>query len=203
MQVKVCEAGEFLPHEQLLLTHKTPVCWKDEQVQQLALEYRLPPEEQAELWGWLFENQDRTTLVSLLAGQSKPFTRRDVTFVKLMAESLESKLLELFLFQELDNRNEEITTINAHQQEVIKQRTAEIAKKNERLMEISITSAHQMREPLSRVLGLVQLMEQTDSVENIKNRILPRLSISAKDLDSALREVVEKSTGELIDLRAD
>ncbi|MBD1397092.1 hypothetical protein H9Q13_07935 [Pontibacter sp. JH31] len=202
-QVEVLGEGNYMPHEKQLLSQKRPLCWNNQQVAMLPLAYQVPTEEQTELWGWVFENQERCLLVSLLAGQSKPFTKRDVTFVRLMAESLESKLLELFLFQELDKRNEEISYINAQQQEVIKQRTSEITKKNERLLEISIASAHQMREPLSRVLGLVQIMGQAQSMETIQEQVLPRLSKSATDLDTVLREVIDNATGELIELGAD
>ena len=202
-KVEVLNDAAYLPQELLLLEQKRPIHWTKAEVENLPLEYQFPEEEQPELWGWLFQNKERQILVSLLSGTSKPFTRRDITFVKLMAECLESKLLELCLFQELDKRNAEISSINSHQQEVIKQRTAEIAKKNERLMEISILNAHQFREPLSRILGLVKLMEHANASADLKKQIIPRLGHSARDLDSALREVIEKATSELAGLRAD
>lgn len=200
--VEVLSEEAYLPHEQILLDQKRPQHWIHPELPMLPAGFVIPDEENAELWGWLFENDDRQIVVSLLSGKSKDFSRRNVTFVRLVAESLESKLLELCLFQVLDKKNAVISTINQQQQEIITQRTQEIAAKNQRLLEISILNAHQVREPLSRILGLVQVTEYCKSLEDLQTKILPRLKKSSQDLDLTLREVIDKAGEELVNLKA-
>ncbi|MBF9252782.1 hypothetical protein I2I11_05740 [Pontibacter sp. 172403-2] len=208
----------YMAFEKLLLERQIPMHWSDLQELNLPRHYTLPPEEQGELWGWLIQNDaERHIVVSVLAGRSRIFTRKDITFLKLVAESLEAKLFELCLLQELDENNKqlqrafdtihekntEISSIMAYQQEVITDRTREIAAKNARLLEVSVLNAHTVREPLSRILGLVNLLEMRQwSLEEIKEQILPRLRLSAQDLDGALQEVIEMSTADLIKLKA-
>lgn len=198
------QAPEYLCYEQELLHKRLPLHWPDLQVQHLPERFALPAEEQGALWAWLIENDaERHTAVSVLSGESKPFSRRDITFLKLVAESLEAKLFELCLLRELDAKNAEISSIMALQREVIGERTLEVAAKNAQLLEISVLNAHRVREPLSRVLGLVNLLEMRDwPLAEIKENIMPRLKTSAQDLDSALREVIEKSTADLTKLKA-
>ncbi|PSR55498.1 hypothetical protein AHMF7605_19290 [Adhaeribacter arboris] len=170
-----------------------------------------------ELWGWNFKQaQDRQIIVSLLSGKSQVFTKKDISFLKMVAESLESKLLEVCLFLELDAKNQElgnavttihekngvITSIMEHQKEIIEQRTQEIATKNARLLEISVLNAHHVREPLSRILGLISVFDYYDSLADIQREVLPKLKISSADLDSALQDVINKATSDLIELKA-
>ncbi|MCJ8164884.1 hypothetical protein MKJ04_08510 [Pontibacter sp. E15-1] len=200
--VQVREQHDYLPHEQQLLEKGRPLLWTDLSVLGLPAEFRLAEAEQGQLWGWAFNREKCQILLSVLAGNSKDFSGRDVTFVKLIAENLESKLLELCLFQVLDKKNEVISSINENQQRVIKLRTQQIAEKNERLMEISILNAHQVREPLSRILGLINMIDHGSSPEVIQEKIMPRLRRSSEDLDEALQEVITKATSELIELKA-
>ncbi|TXK51293.1 hypothetical protein FVR03_03530 [Pontibacter qinzhouensis] len=200
--VQVQKQESYLPHEQVLLQKGVPVYLTDFSTLNLPASYALEPDEKPELWGWLFAREECRIVISLLSGRSKPFAGRDVTFVKLMAENLESKLLELCLFQELDKQHALISYINQHQQEVIQERTQEIAAKNEKLLEVSIMNAHHLREPLSRILGLVTLAGYCTTPEELKQQLLPMLQTSAHDLDTALQEVIQKATAELDELKA-
>ena len=207
----------YLPFEEKLLADGVPKCWTN--LPELNLQdesYVLPADECGELWGWVIKNDEqRHIVVSVLAGKSQKFTRKDITFLKLVAENLEAKLFEICLLQELDNNNKQleqaiqvineknnvISTIIESQQQVISDRTQEIAVKNEKLLEVSVLNAHSVREPLSRVLGLVNLLGIKQwSLEDINKDIMPRLKISAQDLDLALKQVIEISTTGLVDL---
>ncbi|RAU82886.1 hypothetical protein [Pontibacter arcticus] len=200
----ICLIGkpDLLAYEKTLLAKGIPLYWKAGELPALPAVFDLPAQEQAELWGWLFKSDGRQIVVSLLAGNSKPFTRREVTFVKLVAETLESKLLELCLYRELDEKNAMILSINQHQQEIITSRTREIADKNKKLLDISILNAHDVREPLSRIMGLLSLVDHVKSPDYLKAEILPRLKTSSSDLDAALKDVIAQATNDLLDLKA-
>ncbi|RIJ34000.1 hypothetical protein D1627_16620 [Pontibacter oryzae] len=212
------ECSGYLCFEEDLLKHRVPKHWQNLAELALPLRYKLPEEEKAELWGWYIQNDEsRDIIVSVLGGASKVFTRKDIAFLRLVAENLEAKLFELCLLQELDDKNSKlqaafdkineqnavISSIMEYQQDVIIERTQEVASKNARLLEVSVLNAHTVREPLSRVLGLVNLLELREwPLNEIQESIMPRLKVSAQDLDEALKEVIEKSTADLIKLKA-
>ncbi|MCC9135477.1 hypothetical protein ACFSKU_13795 [Pontibacter silvestris] len=210
------EAG-YLAHEEVLLEKGIPACWKELEPFLLPEEYKLPEDEQGELWGWLIRNDEKhQVLVSVLSGTSKLFTKKDITFLKLATENLKTKLLEICLFNELDEKNKylkdalvtihekntEITSIIEQQKEIIASRTKEIADKNEKLLQISVLNAHDVREPLTRIMGLMSLMEHYASSDDIKDKFLPKLKASSEDLDKALQHVISKATTDLLKLKA-
>ncbi|GHA53875.1 hypothetical protein [Pontibacter akesuensis] len=215
--IEIANVPAYLPYEEELLEQRVPRHWTSITELDLPESYRLSAEEQAELWGWVIQiDADRHITVSVLSAGNRAFTRKDITFLKLVAENLEAKLFELCLLQELDSNNsrleQALTTINEqnsvissimeYQKGVIVERTKEIASKNERLLEISVLNAHKVREPLSRVLGLINLLDMRPwSAEQVTADIMPRLRSSAQDLDGALKEVIEKSTSDLIKLQ--
>ncbi|GAB3819801.1 hypothetical protein [Pontibacter rugosus] len=210
-------APAYYPFELDLIAEHTPRYWNSLHELALPAAYTLPAEEEGELWGWLIQNDaDRHIVVSVLSGRSKFFTRKDIAFLKLVAESLEAKLFELCLLRELDQNNIQlkdalhtineqnlvISSIMDYQQEVIIERTQEVAAKNARLLEVSVQNAHNVREPLTRILGLINVLDmRTWSLEQITSEILPRLKTSAQDLDETLKDVIEKSTADLKELQ--
>ena len=175
--------------------------WVDTNELGLPESFHCDPEEEAVLWGWNFTNDNRQIIVSVLSGNSKKFTQKDIIFLKLVSESLETKLLEFCLFNELHEKNEIISRINEDQKDIIRQRTLEIENKNKTLLKISVLNAHDVREPLSRILGLVNLMLYDESEEAVRE-ILPMLKGSAEDLDAALQDVIQRTTHDLIKLKA-
>lgn len=192
--------GQYLSFEEILLKENRPMLWTDIPALQLPPEYNLPVHEEPKLWGWNFVNNERHIVASVLAGNSKSFSHKEINFLKLAADNLESKILEICLIKELDERNAIISEINLHQQEVIEERTREIAEKNKVLLEISVLNAHTVREPLSRILGLVQFITP-DLPADMLNEIIPRLKTSSNDLDNALQSVIQRTTDDLLKLK--
>ena len=68
-------------------------------------------------------------------------------------------------------------------------------------MQISALNAHNVREPLSRILGLINMLDIERS-EEILNEIIPLIKISANDLDIALQNVINYATKDLLKLKA-
>ena len=86
----------------------------------------------------------------------------------------------------------QISKIVDNQKSIIKKRTNALQQSNTELAEISRLNAHNAREPLSRILGLIEIAEFYTEKE-LKTTILKNLKISAQDLDKALKGIIEKS----------
>mgnify|MGYP000229865445 CR=1 FL=1 len=85
-----------------------------------------------------------------------------------------------------------ISKIVDQQKEGIDDRTKELKEKNKELAEISQLNAHTVREPLSRILGLIEISDYY-SAEELKTEVLDHLKTSSEDLDKALKDVIERS----------
>lgn len=81
-----------------------------------------------------------------------------------------------------------ILDITAH-----KQQTLALESQNEKLLEIAWVQSHQVRGPLARLMGLVQLLTSyPDEKTDLKNT-LSHISQSATELDEIVRKVVRKT----------
>lgn len=191
----------YLEYEKLLLNTNIPQKWTAMEDLQLPQSFTVIEEEHPELWGWNFVSEERNIMVSIYSGSRKRFSQRDINFLSLVSDNLETKLIELCLIKELDKKNNIITKIIEDQKEVIKDRTREIENKNKTLLEISVQNAHKVREPLSRIIGLINLLDEEGSEQLIKE-IVPLIKISSDDLDSALKNVINHATKGLWEYKA-
>lgn len=213
--ITVSKQPGYLDYENSLLEKNVPMRWTELEDRGLPATFSLPESEEGVLWGWHIRNDERQIVVSLLSGISKSFNKNDIAFVKLVAENLESKLLEVCLFEEVDEKNKKlqdavhtineknsiITTIIEEQKQVIRDRTKEIEDKNKTLLEISVLNAHNVREPLSRIIGLVSLVDyEEDNI--VITEIIPKIKVSSNDLDMALRNIINRATTDLLQHKA-
>ncbi|WP_231563336.1 hypothetical protein [Salegentibacter sp. Hel_I_6] len=76
-----------------------------------------------------------------------------------------------------------------------------MVEKNEKLLRISALNAHNVREPLSRIQGIVQLYEVFDD-KACREELLPKLKQSSEEMDQVLQEVIKMATTELNQLKA-
>ena len=67
-----------------------------------------------------------------------------------------------------------------------------IEKNNRRLKEIAWTQSHVVRAPLARIMGLIDLLESEDEVED-KSQLLEYILKSAKELDQVIRKITNKT----------
>ncbi|TDN81586.1 hypothetical protein DET49_12736 [Salegentibacter sp. 24] len=167
------------------------------------------------LWCWTFKKMDVDFTVSLVADQNKPFEVGDIEMLKLISDSFQAKFQEIYLKEELfhknksllqaldviKNQNRKINEIVENQKQIITDRTKEVVEKNEKLLHISALNAHNVREPLSRIQGIVQLFEVFDD-KSCREDLLPKLKQSSEEMDQVLREVIEMATTELNQLKA-
>lgn len=189
------------PHEKQLILRQIPQVWEQGEIE---LNAEIIPEKEAyKVWGWHQQGKSNHMTLTLVADAHQSFIARKVPFIKLFIEILETKLLQLLLFQEIENKNQElsealvtiqeknseINSIIDHQDEVIKQQTEYLAQQNKQLRRIAVLNAHQVREPLSRILGLIQISEHME-IDELKTEIFPRLHESSSELDKSLKKVI-------------
>lgn len=68
-----------------------------------------------------------------------------------------------------------------------------IEKQNKKLREIAWTQSHVVRAPLSRIMGLIRLLELDAAKPGETKDILKNIKTSARELDEVIREIVKKS----------
>ncbi|WP_158848654.1 hypothetical protein [Algibacter sp. L1A34] len=157
-------------------------------------------------WGWFMGRNTLDISTTILSDDTKVFTKTDIDIMHLLVDGFTSKYQQLYLGEQLilknksledavklvADKNKEIEKILGHQQNVIIDKTKEVKLKNTELLEISNISAHNLREPLSRILGLIEISEYYNP-EQLKEDIIKHIKTSAKELDEVLKNVVEKS----------
>ena len=87
--------------------------------------------------------------------------------------------------------NIEINKLNENLEEKVQERTEEIRMQNQKLVEYAFFTAHEVRGPLARILGLVELVKVKE-LNHEREEIISRLQTSANELDEILREVNRK-----------
>ena len=205
----------LMPYEKVLYEKEIPIRTSEIPEELLAQKLKKTELRNPVLWGWTIRKNNRKLLVSLLADNSKPFATGDIELLKLAVDSFEAKLHEIELKRQLDKKNrtltealetiqlqnEKIQAIVENQKLTIEERTREIASKNEKLLHISALNAHNVREPLSRIQGIIQLFEVFDD-RTCREELIPKLISSAEEMDGVLREVIQMASRELVELKA-
>ena len=167
------------------------------------------------LWGWFLAYSEYQICISLVSDDDTYFSSSDVDIVHLLADSVASKYRQISLSEilqqnnihleslvtEIACKNKEIKAINDNQQLVIEARTEELLQKNKKLFELSRLNAHDLREPLSRVLGLLELAEHLPQDE-LRSSILPKIKEASRHLDQVIQRVVTQSEKELINIKS-
>lgn len=162
---------------------------------------------EGKLWGWYFEYQDTELCVSLISDKNQPFIVKDIEILNLLIDSFFTKYQQLKLRNRLHKKNLnlenalriiknqklQISKIADNQKKIIEKRTHALIQSNTELAEICRLNAHNAREPLSRILGLIEIADLYTEKE-LKTTILKNLKTSAEDLDKALRGIIEKSS---------
>lgn len=99
--------------------------------------------------------------------------------------------------QELNEINEKLTEKIAQATLELKHANAELVKHNSELQQFSFTISHNLRGPVASMLGLLNLIRQTEPAMAV-HPIVEHLMRSAKSLDATIRDL-----GLIIDIRND
>ncbi|HEU5148024.1 MAG TPA: two-component regulator propeller domain-containing protein, partial [Chryseosolibacter sp.] len=91
--------------------------------------------------------------------------------------------------EEIMAQAEEIQGINENLEMLVKQRTAELEKKNKALEEYAFINAHKLRSPVASILGLVNLLQKGEQKDD--RVIREHLQQSADKLDAIVRSITQ------------
>lgn len=92
--------------------------------------------------------------------------------------------------EEIMAQAEEIQGINENLEMLVKQRTAELEKKNKALEEYAFINAHKLRSPVASILGLVNLLAKSGQKDDT-TVIREHLQQSADKLDAVVRSITK------------
>lgn len=92
--------------------------------------------------------------------------------------------------EELKVLNESLLDMNANLEEKVLERTQQIELKNRKLAEYSFANAHELRAPVARILGLIQLLGHAKPDES--GMILDKLNHAASELDDATHSITAR-----------
>lgn len=159
------------------------------------------------LWAWkLNYGDDAGILLTILSNDEKTFSRKQIPLAKMICEMLFTKMRLILLLQmvqkseadltvtnkQLEESNTTITQLVNTQEIIIDKRTQELTKLNKHLIDIIQFNSHNIREPLTRIMGLMQLRPLVSEDEFFKC-CWPMMLASVQDLDNRLREVITKT----------
>jgi hypothetical protein len=84
--------------------------------------------------------------------------------------------------------NEELRAINEHLEERVQERTRALEEQNEQLTEYAFINSHLLRAPLSRILGLTNLIRASD-LPHRERELITHLDESARALDDIVHRI--------------
>ncbi len=99
---------------------------------------------------------------------------------------------------ELRATNIEVNSMNQMLEDKVRDRTTKILAQNEKLKEYAFSNAHLVRAPLARILGLVELLMNSELTEDQRQEFRSNLQSSALELDQVIRRVSDVLSEEKI-----
>jgi GAF domain-containing protein len=121
---------------------------------------------------------------------TRTWTAEDIIFVSSVADvaSLAFRTAQRLEYEHhIKQQSKEITQMNEVLEMRVEERTRELEKQNRQLVEYAFINSHLLRGPLSRILGLINLIEH-DKHLNEEN-IIDLLRQSGDELDGVIRKI--------------
>ncbi|GHN01775.1 hypothetical protein WSM22_32640 [Cytophagales bacterium WSM2-2] len=92
------------------------------------------------------------------------------------------------LNEELTASNEQIKSVNDNLEKMVDERTKKINDQLQQLLKYAHMNSHEVRAPLARMLGLIQLLKMENNHE-IREDMLDKLYASSKELDQVIKSM--------------
>lgn len=92
--------------------------------------------------------------------------------------------------QQIELVNRKIAAVNENLEHLVQQRTKVLEEQNQKLSDYAFITAHNLRAPLARVMGLVNLLMHKINTDE-RPVILNHLKKSSEDLDTVVRSISE------------
>jgi signal transduction histidine kinase len=93
------------------------------------------------------------------------------------------------LNEELTSSNENIKVLNENLERMVKERTDKINDQLHQLSKYAHMNSHEVRAPLARMLGLMQLIKHKDTPEDQKAELIEMLYDCSNELDAIIKEM--------------
>ena len=97
--------------------------------------------------------------------------------------------------EELIQSQEKLNTLNQYLGQTVEERTQQVTLQNDKLLKYAYTNAHEVRGPIARVLGLLQLNKVDPTIDS--SFILEKIEHETKEIDSIITKInveLEKSS---------
>ncbi len=197
--IQVSAKNHFCNKENTVFNSAIPY-YKKSVASNIELEY----ENVCETWIWKFEyGENAGMLVTIVSEGKDRFLKEQISAVKIATEMLYTKIRMILLmddlkqqqeallcsYKKLEESNSIISTLLSKQEETIEERTQAVTRLNEKLVALIQFNSHNIREPLTRVMGLMNLHELT-TTEEYFNQYWPLLKISVRDMDRTIRQII-------------
>jgi len=88
-------------------------------------------------------------------------------------------------------KNEKIRLVNESLEELVKEHTEKVQLQSEKLKNYAFSNSHEVRAPLARLLGLVNLWDDKAITPNDRDFLIQNISKSALELDEVVRKLNE------------
>lgn len=122
----------------------------------------------------------------------RSWANEDILFVQALSDIVtlsimnqERRAYEVALLE----KQNEIISINQSLEMRVKQRTEELEKQNNRLAEYAYINSHLLRAPLSRLLGLVNLVGYSEIAGNEREQIIQQIQVAGRELDDVVGKI--------------
>ena len=140
------------------------------------------------------------TVLAIIYYKSLLQNRRDKHELTLMNERI---LLQNEAIQDKSEKltiaNNEIAKMNENLQTLIDEKTSKILEQNERFIEYAFHNSHRVRGPLTRILGLVNLVKIGAIKQDEISYMLNEIDNASKELDNVLKEINNSLNSVMID----
>ncbi|MDC7996255.1 hypothetical protein [Altibacter sp. HG106] len=200
------ETFQWLAHENSLIATQIPI---SEPFTSEGFEaYKLTPTNDAHtLYAWHHFFKECHMCITLVQPKEATLFWSETDVLLMLSEIVVAKVSKLayldlidrknkelaLALTEIERQNEDIQAIVSNQESIIEQRTNELREKNKTLLEIATINAHSLREPLARILGLIQVAKGLTNKEE-RDLTIEYLSASAEELDQRLQDIIARST---------
>ncbi len=159
--------------------------------------------------GWCFDSGEQGVLLICLTTSNEQTFLYNASILRLLVESLSARFKQFNLMEALDEKNEKLNgalqTVRFQHEEIhalarrqgveLAEKTKDIRSKNEELQQIVKFNAHGVREPLSRIMGIMNVIKITNA--NMELQELQLLEEACNDLDQALCQIIVRAETKL------
>lgn len=122
--------------------------------------------------------------------------RDEIWKQKLQIEEQSQKLLAIN--EEMSQQKEEIETLNNNLEDLIDQRTQELkvamddlAKQNQDLQQFSYIISHNLRAPIARIAGLINILDMKHIQDTYNQEIIGHIGNATNSLDTIIKDLTE------------